>query len=95
MINNEMKTVKVYTYEIKNSVGQKMTSEIGRDVDMFIKIHTQTNVADPRYVDIDLVALTKDFSIKEGNVIEIDNVRYDVKYTTPSKRYLQILMKKK
>ena len=95
MINRENKEVEVLTYSGVDSVGQRRMGEpTTKTVEMFYKTYSQTNVADPRYVDIDLIGLTKDFTINTSNVIKIENSKYSVKYTISTPRYLVVFMKK-
>ncbi len=95
MINREIRNIEVLTYSGKDEVGQKRMGEpTTRTVEMFFKTYSQTNVADPRYVDIDLIGLTKDFTINTTDIIKIDNDKYSIKYTTLSPRYLVVYMKK-
>lgn len=90
-----MKPVEVLTYEEVNSIGQKRMGEpTTRTVDMCIKVYSQSNVADPRYIDIDLIGLSKDYEINTSNVIKVDNNKYNVKYTLFTPRYLVVFMKK-
>lgn len=95
MINNEMKSVEVLTYSEVNSVGQKRMGEpTTKTVDMFIKIYSQSNVADPRYLDVDLIALSKDYEISTSNVIKVENDKYNVKFILKTPRYLVLYLKK-
>lgn len=95
MINNEMKSVEVLTYNEVNSVGQKRMGEpTTKTVDMFIKIYSQSNVADPRYLDVDLIALSKDYEISTSNVIKVENDKYNVKFILKTPRYLVLYLKK-
>lgn len=95
MINNEMKSVEVLTYNQVNSVGQKRMGEpTTKTVDMFIKIYSQSNVADPRYLDVDLIALSKDYEISTSNVIKVENDKYNVKFILKTPRYLVLYLKK-
>jgi len=95
MINNEYKPVEVLTYSGVDSVGQRRMGEpTTKTVEMFYKTYSQTNVADPRYVDIDLIGLTKDYTITTSNVIKINEDKYSVKYTIFTPRYLVVFMKK-
>jgi len=94
MINREMEPVEVLTYTEINSVGQKrMGTPTSRSVEMFIKVNTQNNVADPRYVDCDLIGLTKDYTITTSNVIKYDGIKYNVKYLINTPRYLVVYLK--
>lgn len=61
---------------------------------MDIKIFSQVNVSDVRYVDVDVIGLTYDKSITDANQIKFDDRVYDVKYVIPSSRLNQILMKR-
>lgn len=95
MINNEMKSVEVLTYSEVNSVGQKRMGEpTTKTVDMFIKIYSQSNVADPRYLDVDLIALSKDYEISTSNVIKVENDKYNVKFILKTPRYLVLYLKR-
>ena len=94
MIQREWQDVQVLSYEdIVDEYGQKRqgTPTI-RIVEMVCKIYSQTNVTDPRYVDVDLIGLTKDKDITDENVIVIGDEKYNVKYVIPSSRLYQILM---
>lgn len=95
MINRDYKPVEVLTYSGVDSVGQRRQGKpTTKTVEMFYKTYSQSNVADPRYIDCDLIGLTKDFTINTSNVIKINNDRYNVKYTILSPRYLVVFMKK-
>lgn len=90
-----MKSVEVLTYSEVNSVGQKRMGEpTTKTVDMFIKIYSQSNVADPRYLDVDLIALSKDYEISTSNVIKVENDKYNVKFILKTPRYLVLYLKK-
>lgn len=96
MINREWKTVQVITFSNElDEYGQKRQgSSTSRDIQMVCKIYTQNNVDDPKYVDVDMLGLTKETNITDANQIEIDNVKYNIKYIIPSGRLTQILMNK-
>ena len=90
-----MKSVEVLTYSEVNSVGQKRMGEpTTKTVDMFIKIYSQSNVADPRYLDVDLIALSKDYEISTSNVIKVENDKYNVKFILKTPRYLVLYLKR-
>ena len=95
MINRELQPVEVLTYSGVDSVGQRRQGEpTTRTVEMFFKVYSQSNVADPRYIDCDLIGLTKDFTITTSNVIKINEDKYSIKYILHSPRYLVVFMKK-
>lgn len=70
---------------------------------MVCKIYSQVNVADPRYIDIDVIGLTRNHNISDKNEVVINENKfgipvgtYDIKYVIPTNRlYYQVLMKKK
>lgn len=96
MIQNEWQRVEVLSYQnTVDEYGQKRQgTPTGRLVEMVCKIYSQTNVTDPRYVDVDVIGLTYDKEITDENVIIINGDRYNVKYIIPSSRLYQILMKR-
>ena len=104
MINREWQDVFVLWYPNESDeYGQKRQNIPTRQtVEMVCKVYSQTNVTDPRYIDIDLVGLTEEHTITDKNEVEIiDNNfgiptgTYLVKYVIPSSRLYQILLKKK
>lgn len=96
MYIRDKRIVEVLTYtNERDSYGQKRQSEpTPREVEMDIKIFSQVNVSDVRYVDVDVIGLTYDNSITDANQIKFDGRVYDVKYVIPSSRLNQILMKR-
>ena len=61
---------------------------------MALKVYQQTNVQDPRYVDVTDVGLTADTGITTKDVIVRGDDRYNVMYVVPSQRFHTILLKK-
>lgn len=96
MYIRDKRIVEVLTYtNERDSYGQKRQSvPTPREVEMDIKIFSQVNVSDVRYVDVDVIGLTYDKSITDANQIKFDDRVYDVKYVIPSSRLNQILMKR-
>ena len=96
MYIRDKRIVEVLTYtNERDSYGQKRQSKpTPREVEMDIKIFSQVNVSDVRYVDVDVIGLTYDKSITDANQIKFDDRVYDVKYVIPSSRLNQILMKR-
>jgi len=95
MLNREVKKVSVLTYtNTKDAYGQKRQgTPASRDTEMVLKIYSQSNVQDPRYVDIEKIGITKDFNISTANQIVDGTDKYNVCFTIPSGKYLQVLMK--
>ena len=96
MINREWQLVDVLTYsEELDKYGQKRQgTPTTRNTYMVVKIYSQRNVDDVKYVDVDVIGLTKDKDITTENVIQIGSDKYNVKYIIPSGRYTQVLMYK-
>lgn len=97
MINREYQKVNILTYNSEtDEYGQvRQDTPTKTVIDMVCKVYTQTNTNDMRYVDVELIGLTKCNSITNKNEIEINDVIYTVMYVVPSRTYYQILMKKK
>lgn len=96
MYIRDKQMVEVLTYSNeRDSYGQKRQGEpTSRFVEMDVKIFSQINVSDVRYVDVDLIGLTYDNSLTDANQIKLDDKIYDIKYIIPSSRLNQILMKR-
>lgn len=104
MINREWQDVEVLWYSSDlDEYGQKRQSEpTVQTVEMVCKIYSQTNVTDPRYIDIDVIGLVDSCFITDKNEVRIKenpfNIpvgEYQVRYVIPSTRYTQVLMKRK
>ena len=90
-----MKQVTLLTYaDTVDEYGQprKGTSS-STTIEMFVKEYSQQNVDNPKYVDVELLGLTK-AEVGLKNMIEIDSVKYDVLHVTPSKRYNEVFLRK-
>lgn len=46
----------------------------------------------PLYTDITMIALTDDFSVDTSSLIMIDGKKYGVKYTIPTRTYLELFL---
>jgi len=95
MINNEMKSVSLLTFD--NSVddyGQpRKGTSTSSTIEMCVKEYSQQNVDNPKYVDVELLGLTK-AEVGLENMIQIDTVKYDVLHVTKSKRYNEVFLRK-
>ena len=108
MINNEMRTVTIKHFlETLNDYGEKVlstdsttkakdTKDSINDVtaEMMVKQYSQTNVQDPRFVDVQYIGLTK-AAISINEVVSIDGTDYMVLYVIPSGRYTQVMLKER
>lgn len=97
MINREMRAVTVISYaDTVDEYGQKRQgTSTERTTDMVVKLYSQSNTSDVRYLDVEVIGLTKDKNITVQNRIKFDSVEYDVLYLIPSGRYTQVLMRKR
>jgi len=82
-----------YDYVV-DSYGQLVPSSSTRTAEMALKVYSQQNVQDPRYVDVEMVGLTKDTSIVPGEVVSLAQGDYRVKYVIPTGRWQEILLAK-
>lgn len=96
MLNREYKTVQIISYSsVVDSYGQQHTQQSStRNVEMVCKIYSQSNVQDPRYINIEMIGITKDKSITTSNSVVIDGEKFCVKYIIPSGKYNQVLMER-
>lgn len=96
MLNREMRPVSVITFASGvDSYGQPRTVVSStKTVDMVVKIYAQSNVQAPIFNEVEIIGITKDFTISEENQIQFDSKKYNVLHTIPSGKYLQVLMKK-
>jgi len=104
MIQREWQKVQVLWFPTGvDEYGQQRQGEpTEENVDMVCKIFNQTNVTDPRYIDIDVIGLTNNHTISDKNEVVIDENAfgipagtYIVKYVIPTSRLYQVLLKKK
>lgn len=95
MINREWQeaTVLEYSPGIDARGQRRKTPSAERIIEIVPKIYSQTNVSDPRYVDVEIIGLTKDKDITTENRIQIGGNLYDVLYLIPSGRLTQVLMR--
>ena len=101
-INRELQsvTVKGYAHESAEpynlSVDTYGQLEAGtpRSIKLAVKIYSQQNVQDPRYVDVEMVGLTKDTSIAPGEVVSLAQGDFRVKYVIPTGRWQEVLLTK-
>lgn len=61
---------------------------------MDIKVYTQTNVSDVRYLDAEFIGLTEDEAITTQDQIMDGQNTYEVMYVVPSRHLTKVLLKK-
>ena len=87
-------TIKAYGTTV-DAYGQlEQGTPTTRTADIAFKIYSQMNVTDPRYVDVEVVGLTKDKSIVPGEVITFAQGDYRVKYVIPTGRWQELMLVK-
>lgn len=94
-------TIKAYAHEsaspydlVVDDYGQLTYASTTRSAKMAVKVYSQQNVQDPRYVDVEMVGLTQDKSIVPGEVVSLAQGDYRVKYVIPTGRWQEILLSK-
>lgn len=94
-ITRELQSATIKTYgTTTDAYGQLIQSETTRTADIAFKVNMQQNVQDPRYVDVEMVGLTKDKSIVPGEVVSFAQGDFRVKYVVPTGRWQELLLAK-
>lgn len=95
-ITRELQSATIKAYGITvDAYGQlEQGTPVTRTADIAFKIYAQQNVADPRYVDVEAVGLTKDTSIVPGEVISFAQGDYRVKYVISTGRWQELMLVK-
>ena len=65
-----------------------------RTIQVYLKIYSQTNVTDPRYTEVDEIALTKDREVTTSDRLTVDGIVYAVRYVIPSPRFTTLLLRR-
>lgn len=87
-------TVKAYGLTV-DAYGQlQRGTPTERTIEVAVKIYSQQNVQDPRYIDVEMVGLTRDTDIAPGEVISLAQGDYRVKYVVPTGRWQELLLTK-
>lgn len=93
MINREMIKATVKTYGGIDEYGQPLNEVTNsKTIDMVFGVYSQTNVNDPRYVNITHYGLTKDREITDSDFIEINGIEYKVKIVNNTTRWTQLFL---
>lgn len=100
MINRELQSASVTGFAHDTAAPYNLTVDqygqleagIPRTIHLAVKVYSQQNVADPRYVDVELIGLTKDTSVAPGEVISLASGNYRVKYVLPTGRWNELML---
>lgn len=92
-ITRELQTATIRAYaQNTDTYGQLVQSNATRTAEIAFKVYSQTNVQDPRYVDVEAIGLTKDTSIVPGEVITFAQGDFRVKYVIPTGRWTELML---
>lgn len=96
MINRDWEdaTVATLSGETVNDYGEPILGETVRTIKVYKKIYTQTNVTDPRYTEVDEIALTEDREVTTSDRLTAGGITYAVRYVVPSPRYVTLLLRR-
>lgn len=75
----------------KDDYGQLKRNSTDTEIEMMIRIRSQVNVEDPRFIDCDKIGITTE-TLVPGNYI-VDNDNYLIQYIIPSGRFNQVFLK--
>lgn len=75
----------------KDAYGQLKRNSTDTEIEMMIRIRSQVNVEDPRFIDCDKIGITTE-TLVPGNYI-VDNDNYLIQYVIPSGRFNQVFLK--
>ena len=94
-ITRELQSATIKTYGTSvDRYGQLIPNDETRTAEIAFKVNGQQNVADPRYIDVEAVGLTKDTSIVPGEVVSLAQGDFRVKYVIPTSRWQQLMLVK-
>lgn len=95
LIQREWITVQKLSYpNTLDSYGQlRQATPTETDIEVVWKLNDQTNIQNPKYVDVEVICLTKDKTITDSNQIKNGNKIYNIMYLIPGK-YTQIFLKR-
>lgn len=86
--------VKAYGTTVDEYGQLEQGTPVERATEIAVRRYSQQNVSDPRYVDIEMIGLTKDTSIVPGEVISLALGDFRVRYVVPSDFWQEILLAK-
>lgn len=89
MIYRELReiTVNIYVNELDKYGQKRQKGSSTRTIEGVVKTMNQFNIENPKYVDIELIVLTKDCGLSNANTLTIDGKEYQIKYITNTSRY--------
>ena len=94
MIQNEWRKVTESRYsDTRDDYGQ-WSEDVSsrRTIDMVIKQYQARTVDYPIFSDVSYIGITDDFSVDTNSIIAFDSKRFGVKYTIPTRTYLEVFL---
>lgn len=92
-INRQWEVVQLLSFEGTDAYGQLKQENSSTDaepINVVWKIFNQTNITNPNYVDVEVIALTIADVTTENQILK-DGVKYNVKFVIPG-RYNQVFL---
>ena len=92
-INRQWEIVQLLSFKGTDAYGQLKQENSSTDaepISVVWKIFNQTNVTNPNYVDVEVIALTIADVTTENQILK-DDVKYNVKFVIPG-RYNQVFL---
>ena len=92
-INRQWEVVQLLSFEGTDAYGQLKQENSSTDaepISVVWKIFNQTNITNPNYVDVEVIALTIADVTTENQILK-DGVKYNVKFVIPG-RYNQVFL---
>ena len=75
----------------KDAYGQLKRNSTDTEIEMMIRIRSQVNVEDPRFIDCDKIGITTETLVPGNYIVDDDN--YLIQYVIPSGRFNQVFLK--
>ena len=93
MINREFRQATVVTYGGIDEYGQMLTTPTAsRNISVTLNLYSHTQTSDVRFQEVSHVALTKDRTITDKDVLIIDGKEFKVFFVNPFGRLAQVFL---
>ena len=94
MIQREWRKVTESRYsDTRDDYGQwAEDTQSRRTIEMVIKQYQARSIDNPIYVDVTYIGLTDDFAVDTDSIISFDNKKFGVKYTIPTRKYVEVFL---
>lgn len=85
-------TIRTYATGVDEYGAINQGTHTDRTIQGVMKLNTQSNVLDPRYIDVTYILITKDNNITDANTVVYNSKEYTIKYLIPTHTYLTVLL---